>query len=368
MLGEFRDDLREWSTEVEDLIGDIAAFAEKSGDRILDGALSAAREAMLAWHGRHEQMAYQEQARATARRQERRARQRVCLVLDLAAQLAEIPRATPRGPDGEREGRHVPAARPAQPAGLAARLLGAFDLRVADVPVENWRGRRGPAVLQFLLGRRSSVDREVIIEALWPGMSPDTGRPRLHQAVYTLRRTLHEIDPSHEYVLCEGGSYRLNPETPLWTDIAEFDRLVSEGDAAHDAGMAPAATEAYRAAERLYRGDLLENCPFTDWAADERRRLRDRYVVIGTRLAGLYAGAGDHSSVLAVCARVLARDPFHEGAICSLMRSYAATGNRSLALQAYRSFEAELDSELGVAPSAEGQDLFRRILTTSGEP
>jgi DNA-binding SARP family transcriptional activator len=40
------------------------------------------------------------------------------------------------------------------------------------------------------------------------------------------------------------------------------------------------------------------------------------------------------------------------------MMCYAASGNPSLALQLFKSFEAELARELGVAPSAETRELF----------
>jgi DNA-binding SARP family transcriptional activator len=307
----------------------------------LGGAVEVAREAVRTWTSRVEELAVQNQAREDAILLERRARDQVCTVLDLIMQLATLPDqpildASDRGPfadaavDGiERpDPETVTASMPT--TGLAVRLLGPFELNVAGWLVTAWRGRRGPAVLQFLISRRGQpAKREALTEALWPDVSPDLGRHRVHQAIYALRQTLQQLDPDHEYILCANGAYRLNPELSVWTDVAEFERLVALAGRHDSAGREGDTVAAYRSADALYRGDYLDGGSCAEWAVAERRRLQAEYVIAGTRLSQLHAELGDHRAALAVCAKVLERDPWNEEVTRRAMRSYVAIGNPS---------------------------------------
>lgn len=352
------------------------ATVPNSGDSPFDRAILAAREALTTWRDQIEQLALHERAHDDAVSLEECARQRVCSVLDLVTQLVALPNSrTSKVADATRRetgtthtacsdaGPEPDGEAPPPGSNLCAYLLGAFELHADGTRVTDWHGKRGPAVLQFLLSRRGVfADREVIIEALWPGMCADAGRHRLHQAIYTLRGILNRLDPGREYIVCENGAYRLDPAVPLWTDVGEFDRLSAVGTGHDAAGRADQAFTAYFAAEQLYRGDYLDSTPCTDWAEGERRRLRASYVVLATRLGELHAERGDHTAAIAGCARVLERDPWNEEATRLVMRSYAATGNRSLALQLFKSFETALVDDLGVTPSAEARMLYEEIL------
>jgi DNA-binding SARP family transcriptional activator len=247
--------------------------------------------------------------------------------------------------------------------GIAVYLLGSFELRVNGHRVERWRGRRGQAILQFLVAhRRLPVTRDALIEAVWPEIDEHTGRRRLHQAIYALRQTLREAGASDQQVICANGSYRLDPSAPIWTDVDEFARLVSLGRRLEGEGRCEQALEVYREAEALYRGEFLEDLPYADWAAGERARLLSGYVELGNRLADLYAERGDHAAAIAVCNRVLTRDSWNEESARRKMRSYVASGNPSLALRTFRSCQDELVRELGTGPAAETRALYEEIL------
>jgi len=358
------------------------------------GAVEVAREAVRTWTSRVEELAAQNRAREDAVMLERRARDQVCTILDLVMQLATLPvqpadDASSRGPCGEAaaDGAAVDAAAvdggavdgversdqetvtASMPTtGLAVRLLGPFELHVAGWRVTAWRGRRGPAVLQFLISRRGqAAKREALTEALWPDVSPDLGRHRVHQAIYALRQTLQQLDPDHEYIRCANGAYCLNPELSVWTDVAEFGRLVALAGRHDSAGRKVDALAAYQSADDLYRGDYLEGGTCAEWAVSERRRLQADYVIAGTRLSQLHAEMGDHRAALAVCAKVLERDPWNEEMTRRAMRAYVAIGNPSLGLQLYKVLEEELLKELGVAPSAETRQLFAELRCAESE-
>lgn len=348
-----------WSASIARQLGELDVV--HGGDPTLQNALLSAREAMHAWQDRFELAQRRQRARDDAQEQERRARERVVLILDCVTRLAELSR--PATPTDRRPSSGPPAAA----GGLRAHLLGRFQLCSGGRQVTDWRGRRGSHVLQFLLGRRgASVDREALIDALWPGLSLDAGRHRLHQAVYALRQSLHQVDPGNESIVFANGACRLDPAVTVWTDVDEFDRLAAAGPRHESEGRPDHALDAYRRAAELYRGDYLEDNPDAEWAAADRQRLRGSFVVISNRLGELHAERGDHAATLAACARVLERDAWNEEATCRAMRSYSATGNRTLALQLFQSFGAELDRQLGIVPSARARRLYAKILTPTG--
>jgi hypothetical protein len=245
--------------------------AANAGNSVLGesigGAVEVAREAVRTWTSRVEELAVQTRAREDAVLLERRARDQVCTILDLVMQLATLPippagDAASRGLTGEAPADGIERSEPetmtaSMPTtGLAVRLLGPFELHVAGWRVTAWRGRRGPAVLQFLISRRGqAAKREALTEALWPDVSPDLGRHRVHQAIYALRQTLQQLDPDHEYIRCANGAYSLNPDLSAWTDVAEFERLVALAGRHDSAGREGDALAAYQSADDLYRGD-----------------------------------------------------------------------------------------------------------------
>jgi DNA-binding SARP family transcriptional activator len=346
---------------IERLLGRLQAVADETGDRALESSIVTARRTAACWQELLQRVAYHEHARDLASSLERQARERLRLVLDLVTQFAALPSAPGRrlGPD---PGGDAPGHRPPVP-GIAVYLLGGFELWVNGQRVEHWRGRRGQAILQFLVThRRLPVTRDALIEAVWPELDQDAGRRRLHQAVYALRQTLRDAGASYQHIVCANGFYRLDPTARIWTDVDEFERLLAAGRRLETEGQPEGAFEAYREAERLYRGDFLEDLPFAEWAAGERGRLLAGYVVLGNRLADLYADRGDHAAAIGVCNRVLARDAWNEESARRKMRSYAASGNPSLALRAFKSCQEGLARELGTAPSVETRALYQEIL------
>jgi DNA-binding SARP family transcriptional activator len=363
---------------IEQLLGRLQAMAEETGDHALESSIVTAQRAAACWQELSQRVAYHEHARDVASSLERHARERLHLILDLVTRFADLPSTTGRPLDAAGEGPGPsPRAGTSGAAGtgdrsadqgaapgVAVRLLGGFELRVDGRRVDQWRGRRGQALLQFLVAhRRRPVSREALIEALWPEADEYAGRRRLHQAVYALRQTLRDAGASYRHIICANGFYQLDPAVPVWTGVEELDRLVAQARRLEAEGHTGRAFETYQEAERLYRGNLLEDVPLAEWATAERSRLLSAYVELANRLADLYAERGDHASAIRICNRVLTRDSWNEESARRKMRSYATSGNPSLALRAFKSCQDELARELGTAPSPETRALYEEILS-----
>lgn len=254
-------------------------------------------------------------------------------------------------------------------APVQVRCLGRFDVRLGWTKVEAWRGRKAKALLKYLVAQRGRpVPKDVLMETLWPEAPPQAANNNLKAAVHALRQTLDPggrdatVADTGSYVLFVDGSYLLNPQVELWVDVDEFERQWTKGRRLEKEGKTPEAIAAYAAAERLYRGDFLEDDPYEDWPLLQREALKDTYLTILSKLSDQAIGEGDCESCLVYCQRILAKDPCREDAYRSVMRSHSRLGHRSRALNWYRICLKTLAMELETAPDEETTALYERLL------
>ena len=120
----------------------------------------------------------------------------------------------------------------------------------------------------------------------------------------------------------------------------------------------------YRQVADLYQGDYLQDCPYSDWAIEERERLLDLHLSAAEDLASLLYEQGNFNQAVTLCHHILDYDPLWEEAYRLMMRSYYQQGNRSLALRAYQRCVRRLKETLDVEPARETRELFQTILTT----
>jgi DNA-binding SARP family transcriptional activator len=148
----------------------------------------------------------------------------------------------------------------------------------------------------------------------------------------------------------------------VWVDVDVFERLVSEGRALQDQAQWSDALECYVDAQRLYRGDYLEEETFADWCAEERERLRELYLELLARTAECHAELGQYAEVIQMYRKALVCDPCRERVHCLLMKYLVKYGRPDLALAQYRHCQQVLAREFGTEPLPETQRLYQKIL------
>ena len=226
------------------------------------------------------------------------------------------------------------------------RLLGGFEVIVDGrlVPPAEWRRRNAAAVVKVLsLTPGHRLHREHLIDLLWPDVALDDAGPRLHKAAHYARTALGERDA----VVLREDLVALFPGADVVVDTATFDAAAA---AALEAGGSDGLVD-YEAAIALYRGDLLPDDRYAEWASEERARLAARYLQL-LRASGRWED-------------VLRLDPADENAHLELLRADVLAGNRSRAMRRYEAMEQVLIDQLGVSPSPEAVALRERALALS---
>lgn len=250
---------------------------------------------------------------------------------------------------------------------MAIYCLGPFRVYLQDTLVEEWLSLKGLTILKYLAAQNPKpVAKDILMDLLWPESDPEAGRRNLHQAVYALRQTLRQYDPSFPYVKFHNDSYLLNPGIDLWIDAVEFGRRVEAGRHLLQEGRLKGAIAELGAAEGLYQGPYLEEDRYEEWTGRRRRQLRALYLQTADRLSDYYQDQGQFGAAVILCQKALRQDDCHEAAHQHLMACYLALGQRHLALRQYRLCVQKLQAELDLPPSSETQALYQQITRQPG--
>ncbi|MEV6549099.1 BTAD domain-containing putative transcriptional regulator [Streptomyces sp. NPDC051597] len=242
------------------------------------------------------------------------------------------------------------ATAPLRPS-AAVRVLGGFRVLRDGVPVgpEEWQSKKARDLLKLLVARRGApTPRELVVEALWPGEDPARCANRLSVALSILRMVLDPERrlPQDHFIAADKHVIAI---ARLRVDVRDF-----LGAARHALALADRpggdAHAALADAEQLYRGDVLEDEPYAEWAAALREEARAVHAELLARLATAAAERGDHHAEVHFRLRLLARDPYDEETHLALIALLAAAGRHGEARRRHLLYVERME-EIDVEPS-----------------
>lgn len=244
-------------------------------------------------------------------------------------------------------------------------ILGSFRLLKKGRPISIRSGSRAEILLGTLgLKHPVGVERESLLDLLWPSSAPAAAGHSINSLVCTLHRQLGDsIGGASPIVLVE-GHYRLNSMAGVGLDLAYFGELIARSVRDERAGDYQRAMAGARAAVQLYRGDL--SVAGDDFAIVHRERTRALYLSALARLADRAIAVGDYLACLDYTTQLLSNDPYREDAHRIVMRCYLKRGERSQALRQYHLCAALLRREFDAIPEPETVQLYNDIRLNPG--
>ena len=216
---------------------------------------------------------------------------------------------------------------------IEIRFLGNPEIRRNGTRV-SFPYRKAEAFFYYL-AYRQRASREELIHLLWGDEEESTGRKKLRDAVYQVRRQL-----GSEVLTSQGNAeLALSAEVRLSTDLSRYDAPFLEHF-------------------------FVKNCyEFEEWAEGVRsERQRQDSAVARQQYEAAYQEE-DVAGMQRAAKVLLAEDPFNEALYLELMQRYAACGQHHMALRLYRDMEKLFREELETAPSREATQLFQQIFT-----
>lgn len=250
---------------------------------------------------------------------------------------------------------------------LEIYFLGKFEVRVRWNMVERWNSQKAKSLMKYLLGYSGGhpVPKEAIMENLWPTMEPRKANNNLKVTICALKQTLGSasgINDKFAWVVFRDGSYAMNSEIELWTDVDEFEQHRQKARKLEMDGNLSEAIKDYEAAEALYKGDYLEDDLYEEWTWLRRETLKENYLTTCGKLADYSMQNADHEGCIFYCQKILMKDFCREDAYRRLMRCHSRLGQRNKAISWYRVCERIIKRELEVNPDPSTIALYHKLL------
>jgi DNA-binding SARP family transcriptional activator len=264
-------------------------------------------------------------------------------------------------PDDPRDGHlGVPTAAeaPLDAPMLRIHTLGRTQIEIDGLDLGGeWLDQRPGQLFKYLICERHRVvTSDEIADALWPQAGPLTRNSVRHQ-VHVLRERLEPDRTSRaasRFIVTRRGGYMVDPEH-VWLDADQFEAEISAGLTLFARGDTAAGANRLERGVALYKGDLLTENLYAEWALEERDRLRElagrglRTLVEIARSAEDLETAAPHSR------RLAALEPFDMDVQREFIEICMRRGRRSEAMRRYaivrkrvkREFGQDLDFTLG---------------------
>ncbi|GLY79307.1 AfsR/SARP family transcriptional regulator [Actinoallomurus iriomotensis] len=236
-------------------------------------------------------------------------------------------------------------------------VLGPLAVSRSGVPVD-----LGPpkarALLAVLLGRPGrAVAGGVLTEALWGDEPPKSAAKNIQTYVHQLRRRLG--DPGR--IVHQNSGYLLRVGRDE-SDVTRFDDLVAAARAVHAGGEPVRASELFRDALALWRGEAYYGMVDIPIVAAEAARLAEVRLSVLAQRVDVDIRLGRHTELVGELTALAGEHPLREWIWAQLMLALYRCGRRADALKAYLRARDVLVEETGLEPGRELRDLHEAIL------
>jgi DNA-binding SARP family transcriptional activator len=238
-------------------------------------------------------------------------------------------------------------------------LLGPLLVRARGATLSALPGKQRVLLAALLLQGNCMVALDQLAEAIWGDKSPASAHGTLRDYVKELRKQLAAIGESRIATVPGGYVFRIGPGE---LDVLSFEELRAEAmQAARDCAWAR-ASDRWRAAELLWRGEPLADVPSELLRAREVPRLAElRLHALESRIeADLQLGR--RADVIADLRQLTVTHPLRERLHALLMLALYRDGQQAAAQAVFRGVRAVLVEELGTEPGPELRRLHQQIL------
>ncbi len=238
------------------------------------------------------------------------------------------------------------------------RVLGPLVVMSGEARLD-LSGQQQQLVLALLLAEAGkTVSTEILIDEIWGETPPASARKAVQSYVANLRTA---VNLDGEILLSRNGGYVIDPG-PDAVDAFVFEREAMQARGQVDQSPA-AASERLRKALSLWHGDAYDGLAGGSPSLQaEAARLEElRLAAIEARVRADLA-CGDPGALVAELEVMVSQFPLRERLRSLLMIALYRSGRQADALGAYQDARVVLAEQIGIEPSAELQDLERRIL------
>lgn len=250
-------------------------------------------------------------------------------------------------------------------ASLVIETLGGFRAYVngREITSKDWGRDKTIQLFQFFITSRyrHGLHKEQIIDRLWEDATTDEALRNLKVALHGINKALEPNRKPRQdakYIIRQGVTYQLS-DNDVWIDAEAFDKTLSLENENHDNKEKSIAILKY--ATELYNGTYLPNRIYDDWSATERERLQLLAINATIRLGELTLESNPDESIR-LAQEALIIDSTWEEAYRLQMIAYTKKNNRPQVIKTYQSCIKALDSEFGISPLPQTQEIYDKVM------
>lgn len=237
---------------------------------------------------------------------------------------------------------------------LGTESISSPDGKTVTIPDIGWL-----FIGSLLSAPRRSISRSRLAAEIWPEKTDEAARHCLATALWRIRRRL----PCHERLIrIRENQISLNLDRGIWVDMLAMEHRARRAISEPERLNRHRERRKLLSALALYGGDFMMNRDH-DGIIIERERLRALFLDANYELACANARHADWPATISICRTLCAIEPLREDAQRLLIEAYIACGQRAMAVQQYREFEALLARDLDVRPMPE----TRALVAQTGE-
>jgi DNA-binding SARP family transcriptional activator len=239
-------------------------------------------------------------------------------------------------------------------------MLGALEVRAGGRSLVLGSPRQRVVLAMLLLSADRVVSTDTLVEAVWNGCPPATGRTQVAICVAALRKAFKQAGCVDEVIMTMPPGYLLR-SGEQWIDAAEFVAYLDEAQAAAADGRDIDATVLVDKALSLWHGPALTGVSgyLVEGDAGHLEELRLTAYELQTTLK-LRSGQG--SSLIGELSAMVREHPLREQFRAHLMLAQYRAGRRAEALETFRDGRRQLIEEIGIEPGPALGQLHDAIL------
>ncbi len=249
---------------------------------------------------------------------------------------------------------------------LTVKVLGPVDIyRDASKPfaADAWTTRRARDIFCYIAtAKHRRVAKDVLIDAFWPDEDPAVVEKNFHPTISHIRKALNSRQAfKQNFIVFRDGAYQLNPEMTYAIDSEEFDRHLTDAEAAKREKNAGKLTEHLEAAFELYRGEFMLGI-YESWAEERRGYYTEQFSRVLSGLAKQAVAEKKWANAVRFANEILREDPYREDIHRLIMKVLAAQGKPAAVRDQYDHLTTILKKDLGITPAAETKRVFQEVM------
>lgn len=213
----------------------------------------------------------------------------------------------------------------------------------------------------MLTYKDKSFTPETLMDQLWIAADYSNPRSTLRRQMYRLRKALREENSNEKTLLFSNGYYKWNNKIKIQIDVDLFEEYIKEGDTLKNT-YPKESLDAYKNALNLYLGDYLPECSEQHWIFSVRYYYKRLYLKAVLNSIDLLKKEEDYNEIFEISRKAIRVDIYEEAFHINLLEALIVKGEYRQAFEHYKHITDFLNQEMGVRPSDELREIYKRLL------